>query len=202
MNQDSLFSTMFGKAIDSEPVSSENLQKINEKLNLPIFLKELLHSDGFGGYADDFLWTCDPTYLMNFTQNTISSDYSPVPFMRTSFGDILFYLRKDNTDIFHFCALNFRHRELVLLFNGSCEDFFNTILTEYGFLFHKLKINLDLYWFTFEKLGATDRNSCYGYITEPADGGKDCPENITRYIVSEYFQKASAMLKTPLSIHI
>ena len=202
MNNDSLFSTMFGKAIDSEPLSSDNLEKINGKLNLPVFLKELLQSDGYGGYADDFLWTCDPLYLLKYTGNSISSDFSHVPFMRTSFGDIIFYLTNDNTDILHFCALNFRHRELVHLYSGSCEDFFNTVLIEYGFLFHKLKINLDLYWFTFEKLGSTDKNSCYGYISEPADGGKDCPENITRYTLSDYFEKASGKIKTPLVIHI
>ncbi|MDA3901718.1 MAG: GAD-like domain-containing protein [Spirochaetes bacterium] len=194
MKTPSLFELTFGKPI--EPIAI-NIDDIPQKEKLPGFFVELIKEDGTGGYADDFIWTVNPAELIPYTNRALKTGKEATPIIRTSFGDIIFFV--PNKTSLTFCALNFRHREIMHLYSGTCEAFFNETLVEYGFLLHKLRINLDLYWFAYENFGSIDRTSCYGYITPPADGGVDSPENITRYDLDSFLEKECGLITSPLN---
>jgi len=169
------FSKRHGPPSECEPVPQESLDRYADKL--PVELLEEWKQTGWCAYGNGFLWLINPAEYASVMEDWVESPEGAIPFLRTVFGDILYWDGKDavfldvqegdTTVVF---------RRMEMLFDGMlCDD--NTL-------------NDLLQYKTFQqalpRLGAPKKDEVYAFVPPPTMGGSGGVETLKRYKLREH----------------
>lgn len=186
------FKEKWGEPLYHVPASNDLINEFERKL--PQEIINLWKEDGLGGYIDGLIWTIDPRNYIEYLPKWINIGSDGIPFMRSSFGDLITYYNRKNEDNIVF--INVRHQKKQYICEKADDFFDNILLLNNDFFTHIGKLK------SFNEAkdicGSLRNDQCYGYEPVLASGGKETVNNLKIFNFDVYLEILTQALKEPL----
>jgi hypothetical protein len=148
-----------------------------EKYEIPEDIRLLYQEFGLCSFAEGFLWIINPFEYMDQFQFWIPKISKPLPFLRTAFGDF-----------FYWDGIQISHKNVTTNNEAFYSDNFEWIFTK-TLIREASLTNIffqDIYLEALPRLGAVERDECYGFFPPIAMGGEVDSSKLHRVKLREH----------------
>lgn len=174
-----IFIRTHGPALDPIPVPDEALKAYRESLPSPLlsFWKE----KGWCGFAEGLLWTVNPEQIVDVLEVWVGSHLpEAVPFVRTAFGDILFWHggRVHYLDVLYGRVTEHADDMELLFDNTLCKERYLDGVMDRRTFRKALR-----------RLGTPKHDECYAFVPPLAQGGPGTAETLRKAKLRDYLRQ-------------
>ena len=177
-----------GEVVKGEDVAPSLFEKY--RTVLPDRILVLWQIYGFSGVSDGLLWLTDPEDFARYRDdwegaNDILAlgDQKTYLVARSAFGDLLFYIIKDDGN-HYFSLLDVHDNKYTVLGDSDLDFFFDVLLDDETFA--ERCFAEALFKQCLEKLGPLAPDECYGFSPVPALGGDKAIAYADKVKMKEY----------------
>ncbi len=177
-----------GAVINNRKCSTTNYEKF--KSVLPIEILELWNTFGFSGISNGLFTLTNPDDYKYFknewesVNNVLAlKDQEEYLVGRSAFGDLLFYVIKENGKQY-FSMLNVLYNKYEVISTSRINKFFERSLNDKTFV--EFYFSENLFNECLQKLGPLEFDECYGFVPLPVLGGDKSLEYAQKVKMNEY----------------